>query len=283
MKLGYNTKAKDPTYYIQLGIRNGKKTTTKNIATIGKHSELLAITDDPLAYAKAQVAKYNEAMEEKNQVSMEVLLDFSEKVKSSEKVVSESTRKAVGYFYLAHLYRKLEIQQFFQEKTKDRKFTFSPELVNRFLTYARILDPDSKLGSLEKMNHFFEEPDFDYQHILRTMDLMAENYDDYIAYLFHASNKVVKRNTAVCYYDCTNYYCEAESAGRRLHGPDYRRSFNRFKTIWPCKRSQAKSSGRNGTVHGYERDSDFDVYHTRKRQRTDHRASLGKRTDSHVR
>ena len=39
MKLGYNTKAKDPTYYIQLGIRNGKKTTTKNIATIGKHSE----------------------------------------------------------------------------------------------------------------------------------------------------------------------------------------------------------------------------------------------------
>ena len=154
MKLGYNTKAKDPTYYIQLGIRNGKKTTTKNIATIGKHSELLAITDDPLAYAKAQVAKYNEAMEEKNQVSMEVLLDFSEKVKSSEKVVSESTRKAVGYFYLAHLYRKLEIQQFFQEKTKDRKFTFSPELVNRFLTYARILDPDSKLGSLEKMNHF---------------------------------------------------------------------------------------------------------------------------------
>ena len=156
MKLGYNTKAKDPTYYIQLGIRNGKKTTTKNIATIGKHSELLAITDDPLAYAKAQVAKYNEAMEEKNQVSMEVLLDFSEKVKSSEKVVSESTRKAVGYFYLAHLYRKLEIQQFFQEKTKDRKFTFSPDLVNRFLTYARILDPDSKLGSLEKMNHFLK-------------------------------------------------------------------------------------------------------------------------------
>ena len=25
MKLGYNTKAKDPTYYIQVGIRNEKK------------------------------------------------------------------------------------------------------------------------------------------------------------------------------------------------------------------------------------------------------------------
>ena len=219
MKLGYNTKAKDPTYYIQVGLRNGKKTTTKNIAKIGKHSELLAITDDPLAYAKAQVENYNAGAEKNNQMSMEVLLDFSEKLMASEKMVSESTLKNVGYLYLDHLYRKLEIKQFLQKKAKERKFTFSPDLVNRFLTYARILDPDSKLGSFEKMNTFFEEPDFDYQHILRTMDFMAENYDDYIAHLFSASSKILKRNTAVCYYDCTNYYCEAESADEEYTDP----------------------------------------------------------------
>ena len=58
MKLWYDRKSKDPTYFIQLGVRNGKKTTTKNVARIGKHSELLKITDDPLAYAKEQVKKY---------------------------------------------------------------------------------------------------------------------------------------------------------------------------------------------------------------------------------
>ena len=52
MKLNYDKKSKDPTYFIQMGIRNGKKTTTKNVARIGKHSELLKITDDPLSYAK---------------------------------------------------------------------------------------------------------------------------------------------------------------------------------------------------------------------------------------
>ena len=52
MKLNYDKKSKDPTYFIQKGYRNGKKTTTKNIARIGKHSELLKITDDPLAYAR---------------------------------------------------------------------------------------------------------------------------------------------------------------------------------------------------------------------------------------
>ena len=51
MKLNYDRKSKDPTYFIQQGIRNGKKVTTKNVKRIGKHSELLAITDDPLAYA----------------------------------------------------------------------------------------------------------------------------------------------------------------------------------------------------------------------------------------
>ena len=60
MKLYYDRKSKDPTYFIQQGFRNGKKTSTRNIKRIGKHSELLAITDDPLAYAMEQVAKYNE-------------------------------------------------------------------------------------------------------------------------------------------------------------------------------------------------------------------------------
>ena len=59
MKLNYDRKSKDPTYFIQLGVRNGKKTTTKNVARIGKHSELLKITDDPLAYAKEQVLIMN--------------------------------------------------------------------------------------------------------------------------------------------------------------------------------------------------------------------------------
>ena len=55
MKLWFDRKSKDPTYFIQQGFRNGKKTSTRNVKRIGKHSELLAITDDPLAYAKEQV------------------------------------------------------------------------------------------------------------------------------------------------------------------------------------------------------------------------------------
>jgi len=211
MKLNYDRKSKDPTYFIQQGVRNGKKVTTKNIARIGKHSELLKITDDPLAYAKEQVAKYNEEAKKNNKVDMDLHIDFSKKIIATNADVSASTLKNIGYLYLQKLYNQLEIDEFFNNITKDRKITFNPDLVNRFMTYSRILDPDSKLGSFEKLNTFYEEPEFDYQHIMRTMDLMYEHFNEYIEYLFNASRKIHKRNTAVCYYDCTNFYCEAET------------------------------------------------------------------------
>ena len=40
MKLYYDRRSKNPTYFIQQGIRNGKKTTTRNIKKIGRHNDL---------------------------------------------------------------------------------------------------------------------------------------------------------------------------------------------------------------------------------------------------
>ena len=211
MKLNYDRKSKDPTYFIQQGFRNGKKTTTKNIARIGKHSELLKITDDPLAYAIEQVAKYNEEAKKNNKVLMEVNVDFSEKVKITNDLVSSTNLSNIGYLFLQQLYHDLNIKSFFEKVTTDSKITFDPNQVNRFLTYARILDPDSKLGTYDNLDSYFEKPDFKYIHIFRTMDILADNYDEYISHLYEQSNKILKRNTSVCYYDCSNYYFETES------------------------------------------------------------------------
>jgi hypothetical protein len=210
MKLNYDKKSKDPTYFVQKGYRNGKKTTTKNIARIGKHSELLKITDDPLTYAKKQVEKYND--EEKNsKITMEVKIDFNEKIKVCNDPASSSTNLNIGYLYLQQLYHELEIGSFFSKITSDSKITFEPNTVNRFLTFARILYPDSKLGTYEHLHHYYEKPSFDYVHILRTMDIMQDHYDEYLSHLFEKSQSIVKRNTSVCYYDCSNYYFEIES------------------------------------------------------------------------
>lgn len=209
MKLYYDKRAKDPIYYIQQGYRNGKKTTTKNVARIGKHSDLLKITDDPLAYAKEQIQKYNDELKN-NKVSMEVVIDFDKKIKSSNNLVSSSNQVNIGYFFLQKIYHELKIGTFFKNVTSDLKITFDPDRINRFMTYARVLEPDSKLGTYDHLHRYYEQSTFEYVHMLRTMDILEQHYDEYICHLFKQSNVVVPRDTSVCYFDCTNYYFEIE-------------------------------------------------------------------------
>lgn len=211
MKLNYDRKSKDPTYFIQQGFRNGKKTTTKNIKRIGKHSELLKITDDPLAYAKEMVAKYNEEAKNNNKVTMEVTIDFAEKIKATDDLASATTKRNIGYFFLQKIYNDLCIDSFFKRVTEDSKIAFDPNLINRFLTYDRILSPGSKLHSCNELSKYFESPEFTHKQALKMMDILSENFDDYISHLYENSNNVIKRNTSVCYYDCSNFYTEIET------------------------------------------------------------------------
>lgn len=211
MKLNYDRKSKDPTYFIQRGVRNGRKVTTINVKRIGKHSELLAITLDPLAYAKEQVEKFNEEYKA-GKIKIRYEVDFDEKLEHSNDLVSLSTSRNVGYFFLNKIYNDLNLNEFFAKVKKGAHFQFDSSEINRFLTFDRILNPHSKKWTQEHINtYYFEEPKtIEYQHILRHLDVLSENYDQYLEHLFVHSNKIVKRNTSICYFDCTNYYFEKE-------------------------------------------------------------------------
>ncbi|WHE86917.1 IS1634 family transposase [Lachnoanaerobaculum gingivalis] len=211
MKLWYDKKSKDPTYFIQRGIRNGKKTTTKNVVRIGKHSELLKTTADPLAYALDEVKRYNEELKNNKSVALDFKFDFNEKITYQDDLVSKSKLLNIGYFFLQQIYHDLKIGAFFKNIIKDTRIQFDPNLVNRFLTYSRTLNPDSKLGTHQNLVSFYEQPTFGYEHILRTLDIMYDHYDEYISHLYDASTKLIKRDTSVCFFDCSNYYFEIES------------------------------------------------------------------------
>lgn len=210
MKLFYDKRRSDPTYYVQQGYRNAEgKPTTRNVKILGKHSELLKITDDPLAYCKGQVEKLN-AEYNAGRASIQLSVDYREKVDDTTDDFSKSDLLNVGYFYLQAVYQKLELKKFFESITADRKITYDCNEINRFLTYARILDPRSKYGTFDLLDTYFEKPAFDYQHILRFMDILIANSDAYLGWLYRKSNNVIPRDTSVIYYDCTNYYFEVE-------------------------------------------------------------------------
>lgn len=211
MKLFYNKNSKDPIYYAQLGIRNGKKVTTKNIKRFGKHSELLKITDDPLAYVKEEIRKMNEEYRV-GKVEHTISANYNEKVEKTDDEASASTSLNIGYFFLQELMSGLRLKDFFKEKTAGRKMTFDCYTVYRFLIYTRIIEPLSKYATLDKLENYYENPDFSYQHILRFMDLLEEHFNEYLAWLYHQSDTIIKRDSSVLYYDCTNFYFECEQA-----------------------------------------------------------------------
>lgn len=215
MKLYYDKRLKDPTYYIQQGFRNGKKTTTKNIKRLGKHSELLLITDDPLEYAKNEVKKMNEEYRS-GRSEFVVTMDFNERIPSSDSPCSNSTSLSIGYLYLKDIYAKLNLSDFFKSVSSDRKITYDCNKICQFLTYARILDPASKYGTYDKLDTYYEKPQVEYQHMIRFLDILDRNSDQYLKHLFDNSKNIVKRDTSVMYYDCTNYFFETEKPDEEI-------------------------------------------------------------------
>ena len=212
MKIWYDRKSKDPSYFVQQGIRNGKKVTTKNIFKIGKHSELLAQGhQDPLAYAKEVVEEYNKKMKSEK-VDLEITIDFNKKLIPSDNVSSKSTLLNIGYFFLQDIYSKLNLKDFIKNITKDKKIKYNLNDITRFLTFDRILNPRSKLAAVNNLDFFYEKPSFSHQNVLRGMDILTDHYDSYLQHLFENSNTIVKRDTSICYYDCTNFYFEVETA-----------------------------------------------------------------------
>lgn len=215
MKLYYDKRLKDPTYYIQQGFRNGKKTTTKNIKRLGKHSELLLITDNPLEYAKNEVKKMNEEYRS-GRSEFIVTMDFNERIPSIDSPCSNSTSLNIGYLYLKNIYAKLNLSDFFKSVSSDRKITYDCNKICQFLTYARTLDPASKYGTYDKLDTYYEKPQVEYQHMIRFLDILDRNSDKYLKHLFDNSENIVKRDTSVMYYDCTNYFFETEKPDEEI-------------------------------------------------------------------
>lgn len=179
------------------------------------HSELLLITDNPLEYAKNEVKKMNEEYRS-GRFEFIVTMDFNERIPSTDSPCSNSTSLNIGYLYLKDIYAKLNLSDFFKSVSSDRKITYDCNKICQFLTYARILDPASKYGTYDKLDTYYEKPQVEYQHMIRFLDILDRNSDKYLKHLFDNSENIVKRDTSVMYYDCTNYFFETEKPDEEI-------------------------------------------------------------------
>ena len=184
---------------------NGKRT-SKVIEKLGNLDEvkIKAQGKDPYKWAQDYVDLLNK--EEKDNYN-DILVKLSQ-TKSLEKNTNFLFNG--GYLFLQDIYYDLGINNICNSISDKYQFKYDLNDILSKLIYSRIIYPSSKLKTLELSKHFIEQPNFEYQHILRALEVISKESDFIQSELYKNSIKNSKRNDKILFYDCTNYYFEIE-------------------------------------------------------------------------
>ena len=206
MRLGYSKSKNTVQFYVIKDMKKKGKRSTKIVRKLGNLEEVTkkANGEDPYVWAKKYIDELNQK-EEQN--SLEVIAKFS----SSKRIKKASNKKYnCGHLFLQKLYYDLQINKICDDISKKYKFEYDLSQILSHLLYTRILSPSSKLSSYETAQNFFEKPTYNIQHVYRALEVIAKETDYIQSELYKNSLNIIKRNSKILYYDCTNYFFEIE-------------------------------------------------------------------------
>ena len=124
---------------------------------------------------------------------------------------NEKRKFNVGYLFLEKIYNNLKIKNICDSIQDKYQFHFDLNEILSYLVYARIIYPSSKLETFKQCQNFIEKPKFKLHDEYRALSYIAENMDFIQESLFNNSKNIIKRNSKVIYYDCTNYFFEIDN------------------------------------------------------------------------
>lgn len=177
-----------------------KQSRTRTIKSIGYLDNLKKEYEDPIAYFSQKAADMT--VEKKKEKSKAITIDTSEKMH-----VQTDDILNVGYGILKQLYRELEIDRFWNWKTRNLSIKFSVDQIFRLLVFSRILCPTSKKGTFDNQKFYFENfGSFSLDDVYHALDIICENNEALQKWIFKHSEKLYIRDLSVSYFDCTNYY-----------------------------------------------------------------------------
>lgn len=201
------SKSKNTTlfYIIKDYTKNGKRS-TKIVKRIGNLEDvkIMAGNTDYMIWLKDYVRQYNE----KHCKSETIIIK-----KNNKKLISMNNKISfnVGYLFLKKLYNQLKLNNICYEIQNKYKFQFDLNEILSYLVYARIIYPSSKLETFRQCQNFIEQPKFKLHDEYRALNYIAENMDFIQEQLFNNSKDIIKRNSSIIYYDCTNYFFEIDN------------------------------------------------------------------------
>ena len=200
------TKSKNAeSFYIIKSVTINGKRTSKIIEKLGTLEEvkIKAKNEDPYIWAKKYVNLLNKEEKENSE-------DLIIRLSKNKKLENRQYKFNAGYLFLQKIYYDLRIDDICNSIKDKYQFHYDLNNILSNLIYSRIIYPSSKLKTLESSKNFIEQPNFTYNDILRSLEVLSKESDYIQSELYKNTLKYSKRNDKVLFYDCTNYYFEIE-------------------------------------------------------------------------
>lgn len=201
------TKTKNTEQYaiIQDITKNGKRT-TKVYENIGNYDKLKlrAGDEDPIFWLNNYVKELNEKSKV-NQLPIIIKKYENRQIEKGEQFLFNG-----GYLFLQDIYYGLGLDKICEKIESKYQFKYNLNSVLSNLIYGRVIYPASKFKTKELCRNFLEQPILEYNHILRALEVISKESDFIQSQLYNNSDKYMKRNNKVLYYDCTNFFFEIE-------------------------------------------------------------------------
>ena len=180
-------------------------TRTIDIKSLGYLDVLQKQYDDPIAHFKEEIKKMNE---EKYSQKFSVPLNISSNISISKNI---QPTKNFGYSAFSKIYHELQIDKFLKNKFRHQNVSeYKLNNILKLLVYGRLICPDSKKGTYENKDLFFENTDFSLKDVYRFLSYIEPKKNELIKHIYDNSKEQYDRNTECLYYDVTNYYFEID-------------------------------------------------------------------------
>lgn len=116
--------------------------------------------------------------------------------------------KSYGWMVFDNLFEELKLSDFMKKSATKESYDLTKAL--KLLVFQRILNPDSKLATVESQADLFGDWDISLNAIYRHLDKLYKIKDDIQLHLHQEISRLTNREGRLVFYDVTNYYFETD-------------------------------------------------------------------------
>ena len=159
--------------------------------------------------------------QENQEAFMKMVEEFNDNYKKSKRIKIEKPTNVLfhedtssieynyGYRFLEAIYEKLDLESFFNSINFKGKYSLNE--IFKFLTFQRILNPDSKRATFQNIQSFYKYfDDYSLDDVYRSLDVFDKYKVELQKYISDKIKEIIGRDSSYAYYDVTNYYNEID-------------------------------------------------------------------------